>query len=67
MPNNVAGFRAKYKISQKILADICNISLPTYCNKENNVKAEYTRSEMVAITKFFKKYDPAITMDELFF
>lgn len=67
MPNNVAGFRAKYKISQKTLADICNIALPTYCNKENNIRAEYTRSEMIAITKFFRRYEPNITMDELFF
>lgn len=67
MPNNVAGFRAKYKISQKTLADICNIALPTYCNKENNVKAEFTRSEMIAITIFFKKYESDITMDDLFF
>ena len=67
MPNNVAGFRAKYKISQKILADICKCALPTYCNKENNVKAEFTRSEMIAITKFFQQYEPKITMHELFF
>ena len=34
MPNNVAGFRAKYKIPQRVLADLLNIKLPTYCNKE---------------------------------
>ena len=67
MPNNVAAFRAKYKISQRILANKLEIALQTYCNKENNVKAEFTRSEMVAITLFFKQYEPDITMDELFF
>ena len=67
MPNNIAGFRAKYKIPQRVLADLLNIKLPTYCNKENNVKAEFTRSEMIAITVFFKQYDLQITMDELFF
>ena len=67
MPNNVAGFRAKYKITQQIVADILGIKAPTYCNKENNIKAEFTRSEMVAITTFFKEYEPNITMDDLFF
>ena len=67
MPNNVAGFRATYGIAQKILADLCKIALPTYCNKEKNIKAEFTRSEMIIITNFFKKYDPKITMDDLFF
>ena len=67
MPNNVAGFRSKYKIKQKTLAEICNIAVQTYCIKENNIKAEFTRREMVAITKFFKQYEPDITMDELFF
>lgn len=67
MPNNVAGFRGKYKISQQVLADECSIRLQTYCNKENNIRAEFTRSEMIAITVFFKKYEPDITMDELFF
>ena len=27
MPNNVAGFRAKYKIPQRVLADLLNIKL----------------------------------------
>ena len=67
MPNNVAGFRAKYKIPQRVLADLLNIKLPTYCNKENNVRPECTRSEMVSITIFFKQYEPQITMDDLFF
>ena len=67
MPNNVAGFRAKYKLGQKILADVCKCALQTYCNKENNVKAEFTRSEMIVITIFFKQYEPDITMDDLFF
>ena len=67
MPNNVAGFRAKYKIPQRVLADLLKIKLPTYCNKENNVRAEFTRSEMVSITIFFKQYEPQITLDDLFF
>ena len=55
MPNNIAGFRAKYKIPQRVLADLLNIKLPTYCNKENNVKAEFTRSEMIAMGEYFGK------------
>ena len=29
MPNNVAGFRAKYKIPQRVLADLLKIKLST--------------------------------------
>lgn len=67
MQNNVAIYRSKYKVKQKSLAEICNISVVSYCNKENNKKTEFTHSEMVAITNFFKKYDENITAYDLFF
>lgn len=66
MPNKLAGYRAMYKINQNKLADLLEIAIPTYSNKENN-KTEFTRSEMVKLTKFFKEKNKKITMDEIFF
>ena len=67
MPNKLAGYRTMYGINQSTIAKVLGIALPTYCNKEKNNKAEFTRSEMVEITRFFKKIVPNISMDELFF
>ena len=67
MPNKLAGYRTMYGINQSTIAKVLGITLPTYCNKEKNNKAEFTRSEMVEITRFFKKIVPNISMDELFF
>ncbi|MGL5718700.1 MAG: helix-turn-helix transcriptional regulator [Paraclostridium sp.] len=66
MPNKLAGYRSMYKINQSTLAELLGIALPTYCNKENNKGAEFTRSEMVKLTKYFKNLMPNITMDEIF-
>lgn len=67
MSNNLAIYRVRYNIKQKTLAEICNIAVPTYCNKEKGVKAEFTHSEMVAITNFFKQYNKTVTVSDLFF
>jgi len=67
MPNKLAGYRTMYGINQSTIAKVLGIALSTYCNKEKNNKAEFTRSEMVEITRFFKKIVPNISMDELFF
>lgn len=67
MPNKLAGYRKMYGIQQKDIAKIIGIPVQTYCNKERNQKAEFRRSEMIKLTHFFKKLNPSLTMDELFF
>jgi len=66
MGNKLAGYRKMVGVNQIVLAELLGIGLNTYSFKEN-MKTEFTRSEMVKITKFFKEYFPNITMDEIFF
>lgn len=67
MPNKLVGYRKMYGINQSVIAELIGIPVQTYCNKERNQKAEFKRSEMVKLTHFFKKLNPSLTMDELFF
>lgn len=63
--NKVLGYRKMYKLNQSVLAKELNIGLNTYSFKENG-KTEFTLSEMRKLTLFFKKYNPKLTMDEIF-
>lgn len=63
--NKVLGYRKMYKLNQSVLAKELNIGLNTYSFKENG-KTEFTLSEMRKLTLFFKKYNPNLTMDEIF-
>ena len=67
MPNKLAGYRTMYGINQSTIAKVLGIALPTYCNKEKNNKAEFTRSEMVEITKLLKVADlSSDILDEIY-
>lgn len=66
MGNKLAGYRRMIGITQLQISEILGISTTTYSFKEN-MKTEFTRSEMIKITKCLKNYFPNITMDEIFF
>lgn len=64
--NKVAGYRKMFNLNQTYVANMLDIGLNTYSNKETN-KTEFTLSEIIAITKLFKEYNPQLTMDDIFF
>lgn len=66
MPNKLKGYRSMFGINQSVLANLLGIGLNTYSFKEND-KTEFTKSEMIKLTKYFKELDPNLTMDELFY
>lgn len=66
MGNKLAGYRKMVGANQIVLAKLLGIGTNTYSFKENE-KTEFTRTEMIKITKFFKEHFPEITMDDIFF
>lgn len=66
MNKKLIAYRKMLNITQKQLADEINISSTSFCHKENG-KKNFTQSEMIKITSYFKESIPTITMDEIFF
>lgn len=66
MTNNLFLYRKKYKITQAEIAQIIKKGNRAVSLKENG-KTEFTQSEMADITKFFKKLNPYITVEGIFF
>ncbi|MBU5292788.1 helix-turn-helix domain-containing protein [Anaerosalibacter bizertensis] len=60
------GYRKMYGITQKDLARLIKVSPTTYSYKENG-KTYFNQEEMIVITNILKKYNPMITMDDIFF
>lgn len=56
--------RALYNINQTVLAEAANINIRTYSNKER--RGTFSQIEMVSILEFFKKYNPDLTLDDIF-
>lgn len=59
-------YRKKFKLTQKKIAKQAKICERSYGYKENGIY-NFTLPEMIRITNYFKKLDPLITMDDLFF
>lgn len=60
------GYRKMYNITQKDLATLLKVSPTTYSYKENG-RTYFNQEEMIKITNEFKKHNPTITMDDIFF
>ena len=63
--NKLLGYRKMFNLNQTAIAKELGVGLNTYSFKENG-KSEFTLSEMRKITLLFKKYNPNLTMDEIF-
>jgi DNA-binding XRE family transcriptional regulator len=58
--------RRGYAISQEYIAQKLGISRKTLSKKEKG-ESDFTKSEMVIYTDILKQYDPALTIDKIFF
>ena len=59
-------YRKMINMSQTDMAKAIGICLTSYHLKETG-KKDFTQSEMVSILNIIKKYNPNITIDEIFF
>lgn len=67
MLDNLILCRKKYKIQQSEIAEVINKTNKTVSLKENG-KIPITRDEMIKITAHIKKkYNPNITVEDIFF
>lgn len=62
----LASLRTLYNINQSVLAELIQVSINTYSSKERGVTS-FNQKEMIEITNFFRKFEPDITMDDIFF
>ena len=62
----LASVRKLYGLNQNVLAELINVVVATFSAKETG-RIPFTQKEMVTITNYFKKLDPKITMDDIFF
>lgn len=63
--NKVLGYRKMFKLNQDEVSEVLGIGQNTYSYKENG-KAPFTVVEAKKLTLLFKKYNPNLTMDEIF-
>lgn len=61
---NLRLYRTKYGLSQADLAKELNVAERTYWSKERY--GTFTQDEMIIILNYFKKYEPNITLDNIF-
>lgn len=63
--NKVLGYRKMFKLNQDEVSEVLGIGQNTYSSKENG-KTSFTVTEAKKLTLLFKKYNPNLTMDEIF-
>ncbi|WP_409068908.1 helix-turn-helix transcriptional regulator [Clostridium caseinilyticum] len=66
MNSKLIAYRRMFNLNQEDVAKVINRSVSTYNRKEVG-KIDFTQTEMITITEFFKERIPEITMDEIFF
>ena len=68
MPNianiNLKLYRTKFGITQKELSEVLGITEKTYSTKERY--GTFTQQEMLKIRQFFLRYEPGISLDQIF-
>lgn len=66
MNKQLIAYRKILNMSQTDMAKAIGIGLTAYNFKETG-KSDFTQSEMLSIRDIIKKYNPNITIDEIFF
>lgn len=66
MNKQLIAYRKILNMSQTEMAKAIGIGLTSYNFKETG-KSDFTQSEMLSIWKIIKRYNPKVTIDELFF
>lgn len=66
MGSNVEAYRRFYNYTQSDFAKLIGKDRKTY-NMKANKKIKFTPTEMLIIRNELRKYEPAITIDEIFF
>lgn len=66
MNKQLIAYRKILNMSQTDMAKAIGIGLTSYNSKETG-KSDFTQSEMLSIWKIIKRYNPKVTIDELFF
>ena len=66
MNKQLVAYRKILNMSQTEMAKYIGIGLTAYNSKETG-KSDFTQSEMLSIRNVIKKYNPNITVDEIFF
>lgn len=64
--NKIAGYRAMLEMNQKDVAEYLNISPQSYSNKERGTRS-FSDEEKVMLKELFKKANPVLTIDDIFF
>jgi len=64
--NNLKGYRGKYGITQEQLAEQLGIRANAYAQKENGQR-EWKLGEIKVIVDFFKRFEPRVTVEQIFF
>ncbi|OFK62563.1 hypothetical protein HMPREF2811_02580 [Globicatella sp. HMSC072A10] len=64
--NKLVGLRSSLSMTQTDMANYLGISTQSYWNKENG-RRPFSDNEKIKIKNLFLKYEPSITIEELFF
>ena len=58
--------RQGFKLTKSEISKSLGISIPTLTKKESG-ESEWTRSEMIKLTKIYKQYDKSLTINKILF